>query len=164
MTDLFDRFSEPAKVLIFFAVYIANDDRASCITPEHILHALIHKDPQVFANVAPNIPELLDKLKAELCSESPAPFSQEKLKTLPLSEPAKDIIRMADKQRARLGQKHIDLQHLVLAILACKGPFTVWFTSRTRHSKAQELLQKHGLTAAAVKARIKEGGVEATSK
>ena len=164
MADWFERFSEPAKVLIYWAIYIANSDSASYITPEHILHSLIHKDPQVFANVAPNIPELLDKLKAEFCDGTPAPFSREKLKTLPLSKSAQEIIRMADKQRAQLGHAHVATHHVLLAILACKGPLSWWFTSRTSHSKAQELLLKHGLTASAMKARMTEGKVESTPK
>jgi ATP-dependent Clp protease ATP-binding subunit ClpA len=151
--DMFDRFGEPARVVIFYALYIARG--AKYITPEHILHAVIHKDPELFGQVAPEVPGLLENLKKEFCVEDQALPSSEKVKPLPLSRPAKDIILMADEQRLRLGHPKVEAQHLVLGILLCKRPFTPWFTRRTSHSKAQEVLVKHGLTASSLEARIR---------
>src|SRR5262249_35425791 len=153
--DLFDRFSDRAKRAVFWALYTAIEDKADHVTPEHMLHALIHTDPELFGVVAPHTPDLLDNLKKEYCDGFVNPFDRSKLKPLPFSSSGVDIIRMARKQQRRLGHRQIEVGHIFLAILSCKGPFSLWFTSRTSHSKAQELLKKRGLTATGVEARIK---------
>ena len=155
--NLFDRFSDRAKTAVFWALYTAIENSADRITPEHMLHALIHTDPDLFHSVAPHIPDLLDNLKKEYCDGVVNPFDRSKLKQLPLSSSSVDIVRAADKYRARFGHQHVEVGHLLLAIAARKGPFTVWFTRRVSHSKAQESLLKLGVTPSGLEARIRGG-------
>jgi ATP-dependent Clp protease ATP-binding subunit ClpA len=155
--NLFDRFSDRAKRAVFCALYTAIDDGADHITPEHILHALIHTDPDLFHLVAPHIPDLLDNLKKEYCDGVVNPFDRNKLKPLPFSLSSLDILRAANKYRAHFGHQHVEVGHLLLAIAARKGPFTVWFTRRVSHSQAQESLLKLGVTPFGLEARVREG-------
>jgi ATP-dependent Clp protease ATP-binding subunit ClpA len=155
----FENYSWRAKVIVFFALHNARAEGSGYIDPEHILHALVHEDPELFQLVAPETPDLAKQLEKEVCPEKTLPTEERATKELPLSEASKEIVHEAAAIRSRFGHQQVTTQHLLLAILASKGPLKLLFRGRAAHSKAQELLLQHGITAESVEAKTKGGQI-----
>lgn len=80
---------------------------------------------------------------------------------LRLSESAKEIIRVAAREREKLGHRAVGTQHLLLAILICpENPKSKSLFRRTKPleiSVARHTLEKHGVLAETVEAATRAG-------
>src|SRR5262249_27742566 len=154
----FDNFSPRARRTIYFAFVEAARDRAKEIGAEHVLRGLLREDPQLFSVVAPEIPDLVNKLQTEYGDKSAAPLPQSLTDYVPLSAEGKDVVARSHAEYKRLGHRQVATQHLLLPILTCKVQ-RPWYSRRKpqAHSRAQEVLIRHGLSATAVEARTEEG-------
>jgi ATP-dependent Clp protease ATP-binding subunit ClpC len=113
---MFERYTEKARRVIFFARYEASEFGSPYIRPEFLLLGILREDKYVvtrwlgegdwlavfrsevekYVNKGPKVPTTVD---------------------LPLADEAKHILAYASEEAERLGHQHIGTQHLFLGIL-----------------------------------------------
>lgn len=127
---MFERYTEKARRVIFFARYEASQHGSYVVGPEHLLLGALREHRGLMA--AWLDPAQLDKdLRAAM---QPA---AEKLSTsvdLPLSHPARRILAYAAEEAERLEHKIIDTQHLIAGMLL------------EQNTVAAQTLLQHGVT------------------
>jgi len=112
---MFERYTEKARRVIFFARHEASQYGTPEINSEHILLALLREDAGLMHRSFPNLqPEhIRRKIEAWLPRRDPIPTNRD----LPLSPDGKAVLKYADNESERLAHKHIGTEHLLLAIL-----------------------------------------------
>lgn len=158
--NFFDSFSAKARRTVFRANAKALKDGAPEITAEHILHGLLGEDPQLFALVAPGRPNLVNEITQSLAADTNVSQAKKRNAALQLSDRAKEIIRVAAREKERLGHSAVGTQHLLLALLICPEPRSGFRKSKPQdHSVARQVLTNCGLLAESVEAATKDGVV-----
>jgi uncharacterized protein (TIGR02246 family) len=118
-TPMFERFTEKARRVIFFARYEASEYGSKCIDTEHLLLGLLREDVSLarkFLCEQAGIETIREEIESEITRGERISTSVE----IPLSEESKRILRNAGKEADRLGHKHIGTEHLLLAIFSEK--------------------------------------------
>jgi hypothetical protein len=116
---MFERYTERARRVVFFARYEASMYGSSYIETEHFLLGLLREDP----NVAKLLPEMkpLDEIRQEIERHierhERIPTSVE----VPLTAQCKRILTFAAEEAERLGHRHVGTEHLLLGLLREKG-------------------------------------------
>jgi ClpA/ClpB-like protein len=111
---VFERFTEKARRVIFFARYHASEFGTPHIETEHLLLGLFREDEALARRAAPASPE---QLRQRIGAVSPA---RERISTsvdLPLSQDARRVLALAAEESSALGHEVIDTGHLVLGLL-----------------------------------------------
>jgi ATP-dependent Clp protease ATP-binding subunit ClpC len=135
---MFERYTEKARRIIFFARYEAAQVGASYIEPEHLLLGLLRESREL---ITP--PVDLDNLVDELRAAMPAPGKKVSTSVdLPLSHGAKRVLAYSAEEAERLSHQQIAPEHLLLALMGESG------------TPAAEILRKHDFTAARVRVKI----------
>ena len=129
---MFDRYTEKARRVIFFARYEASQFGSPYIETEHLLLGLLREDRALTKRFLPAAcsPELIRK-KIEAVTSV-----REKVSTsvdLPLSGECKRVLGYMAEESENLSHKHIGTEHLLLGLLREEGSF------------AAELLRECGL-------------------
>ncbi len=130
---MFERYTEKARRVIFFARYEASQFGASQIEAEHILLGLIREDKNLTARFFHRSHANVELIRKEIESRTVMRdriFSQI---DLPLSGEAKRVLAFAAEESERLGVRHIGTEHLLLGLL------------REENSVAAEILYDRGL-------------------
>ncbi len=159
--SLFDSFSQRSRRVVFWANSRALHEGAAEITAEHILCGLLQEDPKLFTLLAPENPQLASQIEGSLIAKGEVSKPRAQTDVLRLSESAKEIIRVAAREKEKLGHRTVGTQHLLLAILIC--PEKPKSKSRFRRTKpleislARHVLKKHGVLAETVEAATKAG-------
>jgi ATP-dependent Clp protease ATP-binding subunit ClpA len=112
---MFERYTERARRVIFFARYEASQVGSMSIESDHLLLALIREDKNLTAHFLRNAP--LQDIRKEIEARS---VIREKIPTsidLPLSAESRDILAYANEESERLGHTWIGTEHLLLGIL-----------------------------------------------
>jgi ATP-dependent Clp protease ATP-binding subunit ClpC len=117
--SLFQSFSQRARRVIFWANSRALQEGAHEIAAEHILYGVLQEDPQLFALLAPNNPQLARQIEGSLISNGEVSKPPVRTDVLRMSELAKEIIRVAAREKGRFGHRAVGTQHLLLAVLIC---------------------------------------------
>jgi hypothetical protein len=141
---MFERYTERARRVIFFARYEASQFGSHAIETEHLLLGLIREDKNLTNRFlqAPSI----KSLRAEIESRTTI---REKVSTsidLPLSNECKRILAYSAEEAERLNHRHIGTEHLLLGIL------------REQNSVAAQLLTERGLRVEAVREELARKG------
>jgi len=113
---MFERYTEKARRVIFFARYEASQFGSPYIETEHLLLGMIREDTAIAKRLSPP-PLSLDFIRKRIEKLAPP---QEKVSTsvdLPLSEGCKRVLTVAAKEAERLGDKHIGTNHLLLGLM-----------------------------------------------
>jgi ATP-dependent Clp protease ATP-binding subunit ClpC len=114
---MFERYTETARRVIFFARYEASQLGEALIEPHHLLLGVMREDKQVVTRLCksklPPTDYLRDRIKAMIGSEERYPTAVD----LPLSTPAKRALAYAAEESERLSQRHIGTEHLLLGLL-----------------------------------------------
>ena len=138
---MFERYTEKARRIIFFARHEASQWGASYIDTSHMLLAMLREDKALFekllgsAQPFDNAAELLGlKLSGEKVSTSV---------DLPLDAQMKRVLKLAADESTAMRHEHITPGHLLIGLL--KEP-----------SPASQLLEEKGLNLAKVTVTIKE--------
>jgi ATP-dependent Clp protease ATP-binding subunit ClpA len=140
---MFERYTEKARRVIFFARYEASQFGSEAIEAEHILLGLMRIDgglaTRFFRNPEANIEETIrEKLKANA-------GLRERVSTtidIPLSVAAKRALAFAAEESELPGNHHIGTEHLLLGLLREEG------------SLAANILAELGLRLADVRRRL----------
>ena len=112
---MFERYTEKARRVIFFARYEASQYGSTYIESEHLLLGLIREGSQfVIRFIAP--PEGFESIRAQIDKLTlPGPKTSTSV-DLPLSNECKRILAYAAEEAERLAHKHVAAEHLLLAI------------------------------------------------
>ncbi|HJT70073.1 MAG TPA: Clp protease N-terminal domain-containing protein [Terriglobales bacterium] len=112
---MFERYTEGARRVVFFARYEASLFGSPQIETEHLLLGLLREEKSLVREVMPSID--YDSAKRALSGEG---FDKPKIPTsvdLPLSEQSKAALAFAMGEADRLGAKYICPEHLLLGLL-----------------------------------------------
>src|SRR5215813_3102514 len=129
---MFERYTERARRVIFFARYEASQFGSTTIDTEHFLLGMLREDPNVIKrHTANQVTEkaIADDLVSRLTVREKVSVSLD----LPLSTACKRVLAYAAEEAERLNHRHIGPEHLLLGIL------------REEKCVAAEVLQQFGL-------------------
>ena len=117
---MFEKYTDKARKVIFFARYEASQYGSSHIEVPHLLLGLIRENFQTIRRVANIDPGTLHRALEPLC-----PTSQDRQSIhvdLPLSHSCKRALTFAAEEAERLAHAHIGTEHLLLGVLREDGP------------------------------------------
>ncbi|HEY7210861.1 MAG TPA: Clp protease N-terminal domain-containing protein [Bryobacteraceae bacterium] len=144
---MFERYTEQARRVIFFARYEASSFGSSYIEVEHLLLGLMREDKALFGDLESHLLlELGDSIRNQQ-------EQREKISTsvdLPLSHPAKRVLAYSAEEAERLAHKQIGTAHLLLGILR-------------EESRARTTLEQYGLNSARVREQMARARADPTA-
>jgi ATP-dependent Clp protease ATP-binding subunit ClpC len=147
---MFERYTEKARRVIFFARYEASQFGAHAIEPEHLLLGLMREDKTLTGRFFPRAQLSIESIRKEIEGRT---LLREKISTsveLPLAPETKRVLAFAHEESDRLQHRHIGTEHLLLGLL------------REERSMAAEILYERGLRLNAVRDEIaRQSGHEA---
>ena len=129
---MFERYTEKARRVIFFARYEASQFGSPYIETEHLLLGLLRED-KALANRFLRSHAAVESIRKQIEGHT-AP--REKVSTsvdLPLSHECKRVLAYGAEEAERLNHKHIGTEHLLLGLL------------REEKCFAAEILHERGL-------------------
>jgi ATP-dependent Clp protease ATP-binding subunit ClpC len=113
---MFERYTEKARRVIFFARYEALQYGSRFIAPEHILLGLMREDKSIPARFFPrqcSIDTIRREVESRIVPRERMPQSTE----IRLSPETKRVLAYANEESQRLHSKVINTEHLLLGIL-----------------------------------------------
>jgi Clp amino terminal domain, pathogenicity island component len=125
---MFERFTESARRVIFFARYEGSQFGSAYIDTEHLLLGLLREEPALTKRLIPKLDResVREQLEARGSAREPTTTSVD----LRLSNASKRVLAYAAEEAERLSDKHIGSEHLLLGLV------------RVEKSIAAEILQK----------------------
>jgi ATP-dependent Clp protease ATP-binding subunit ClpC len=147
---MFERYTEKARRVIFFARYEASQFGSPYIETEHLLLGLLREDKALanrFLRSQANIESIRKQIEAQTTAREKVPTSVD----LPLSTECKRVLAYAAEEAERLGHKHIGTEHLLLGLL------------REEKCFASEILHERGLRLNQVRDEIARATSEKTA-
>jgi ATP-dependent Clp protease ATP-binding subunit ClpC len=130
---MFERYTEKARRVIFFARYEASQFGATQIEAEHILLGLVREDKSLNHRFFHRTHISFESVRREIESRSVRRERHLTQPELPLSIAAKHVLAFSAEESERLGHRHIGTEHLLLGLL------------REENSAAAEILYERGL-------------------
>src|SRR5579863_5752149 len=130
---MFERYTEKARRVIFFARYEASQYGSPCIETEHLLLGLCREDHLIrrLLGDAGVDSEIRKQIEARIIRRERFATSVE----VPLSANARKVLDLAVEEADRLSQRHIGTEHMLLGLL------------RTEDSLGSEIARGSGLKA-----------------
>ena len=113
---VFERYTEKARRVIFFARYEASQYGSPYIETEHLLLGLLREDKALanrFLRTHGSIESIRKEIEARITVRERISTSVE----VPLSQECKRILNFASEEAERLGHKHVGTEHLLLGVL-----------------------------------------------
>src|SRR6516225_7477787 len=113
---MFERYTERARRVIFFARFEASQFGSMTIESEHLLLGLLREDSNMSRHLLPQpVPtkEIKKLAEARLARREKVSTSID----LPLSAECQHILQYAAKEAEGLDHRHIGTEHLLLGIL-----------------------------------------------
>jgi len=113
---MFERYTEKARRVIFYARYEASEFGSPAIDTEHLLLALLREDKvhlHLFLPLLASTEPIRAQIEARTPKNEVIPTSVD----LPLSDECKRVLAYAAEGANRLGHKHIGPEHLFLGLL-----------------------------------------------
>jgi len=138
---MFERFTEKARRVVFFARYEASQYGSPYIETEHLLLGFLRED-RALAKWFPGGNSTETGIRAEIEGQI---TQRERISTsveVPLTEECKKALNLAAEESERLAQRHIGTEHLLLGVLRVEG------------SLAAKLLRKRGLKPEAIREQL----------
>jgi ATP-dependent Clp protease ATP-binding subunit ClpC len=129
---MFERYTEKARRVIFFARYEATQFGSPYIETEHLLLGLLREDKALtnrFLRSHASIESIRKQIEGRTAIREKVSTSVD----LPLSQECKRVLTNAAEEAERLSHKHIGTEHLLLGLL------------REEKSFAAEILHERGL-------------------
>jgi ATP-dependent Clp protease ATP-binding subunit ClpC len=113
---MFERYTEKARRVIFFARYEASQFGGQFIETEHLLLGLLREDRSL-ANrfLSSNAP--IESIRQQIQERTKAGERVSTSVDLPLSEESKRVLAHAAEEAERLSHQHIGTEHLLLGLL-----------------------------------------------
>src|SRR5881296_3262441 len=150
---MFERYTEKARRVIFFARYEASQFGAPAIEPEHLLLGLMREDKTLTGRFFPRAQITIESIRREIEGRT---LLRERIPTsveLPLAPETKRVLHYSHEESDRLQHRHIGTEHLLLGLL------------REERSMAAEILYERGLRLNAVRDEIaRQSGVDSRNR
>src|SRR5438874_4930582 len=147
---MFERYTEKARRVIFFARYEASQFGAPAIEPEHLLLGLMREEKTLTGLFFPRAQITIESMRREIEGRT---LLRERIPTsveLPLAPETKRVLHYSHEESDRLQHRHIGTEHLLLGLL------------REERSMAAQILFERGLRLAAVRDEIaRQSGADA---
>jgi ATP-dependent Clp protease ATP-binding subunit ClpC len=128
---MFERYTEKARRVIFFARYEASQFGSPYIESEHILLGLLREEPAITQRFVAG--RSSDEVRLKIEQESSPRGKIATSVDLPLSNECKRILAYAAEEAERLHHRHIGSEHLLLGIL------------REKHCLAAQIFTEFGV-------------------
>ncbi len=141
---MFERYTEDARRVIFFARYETQHYGSPYIEPEHLLLGLL-RDSRSHANRLFGLKKQADRFRQQIKQQYPSPSTHSIKDDVALSTPAKYVLYYATQEADQLGSEPLDTEHLVLGLL------------REEKSLAAKLLAETGVELESARKRIGSG-------
>jgi ATP-dependent Clp protease ATP-binding subunit ClpC len=139
---MFEKYTEKARRVIFFARYEVSEFGSKSIEPEHLLLGLLREDEPLVTRFLPaNISS--EMIREQVESHMPRGERIATSVEIPLSPTAKDVLKYAHEESENLKHRHIGTEHLLLGLLQRKG------------SATEQVLRESGLALAEIRQQIK---------
>jgi len=139
---MFERYTEKARRVVFFARYEASHFGSPTIETEHLLLGWFREEKALAYRLLPglNYQSTLQHVEAQVKKQASIPTHVD----LPLSDECKRVLRAAAEEADRLNHRHIGTEHLLLGLL------------HEEKSLAAQFLQAHGAALEALRQKIQE--------
>jgi uncharacterized protein YbbC (DUF1343 family) len=144
---MFERYTEKARRVIFFARYEASQAGTPMIEPAHLLLGLIREDPALLSRCFPYGSKTGKAIREAIQARTTPP--KEKISTsleLPLAPETKRVLAYAHEESDSLKHRHIGTEHLLLALL------------RAKETLAFKVLLELGLKLEALRQQVADNG------
>ena len=127
---MFERYTEHARRVVFFARYEASQFGIPTIETEHLLLGMLRESHALLTRLIPKIDNeaIRKQVESHLIPGAYIATSVD----LPLSEESKRVLKLAMEEADACGDRHIGVEHLLLGLL------------REGKSFASELLRTQG--------------------
>jgi antitoxin component of RelBE/YafQ-DinJ toxin-antitoxin module len=111
---MFERYTEKARRVIFFARYEASAFGSPYIETEHLLLGLVREARKVLQQLGLPADTTVETLRLRIDKQQklPAPSVN-----IPLSNESKGVLAYAAEEAERLQQRHVGTEHLLLGLL-----------------------------------------------
>jgi hypothetical protein len=138
---MFERYTEKARRVIFFARYEASHYGSPTIETEHLLLGLLREDKRISLMLGEGAAQSVrSQIDARVPEHESIPTSVD----LPLSEAAKRILKYAVEEADGLNHRQIGCEHLLLGLL------------REKDCLAAQLLQAFGANLEQMRSKFKK--------
>jgi ATP-dependent Clp protease ATP-binding subunit ClpC len=130
---MFEKYTEKARRVIFFARYEASQFGSPTIEAEHLLLGLIREDKNLASRYFPKAQATIQKIRKEIEGRT---IVREKVSTsvdLPFSEESKRVLNSAAEESSNFSHRYIGTEHILLGLL------------REDKSIAAEILREYGI-------------------
>jgi ATP-dependent Clp protease ATP-binding subunit ClpC len=138
---MFERYTEKARRVIFFARYEASQFGSPTIETEHLLLGLLREDTTLIGRFL-DTDDSQESIFKQIGEHAPIGRRIGTNVDLPLSNESKRVLAYAAGEAKRLGHKHIGTEHLLLGLL------------REEKCFAAQILQERGLKLKQVRASL----------
>jgi ATP-dependent Clp protease ATP-binding subunit ClpC len=135
---MFERYTEKARRVIFFARYEASQFGGQYIETEHLLMGLLRED-KTLANQFLRSHSAIDSIRKQIEGVTPVRDKVSTSVDLPLSPASKRILAFGAEESERLGHKYIGTGHLLAGVM------------REEKCFAAEMLTQRGISLDAVR-------------
>ena len=145
---MFEKYTEKARRVIFFARYEASQFGSPYIETEHLLLGLIREDKNLTTRFFPKANATIQDIRKEIEGRT---LIREKVSTsveLPFSEESKRVLNSAAEESERYSHKHIGTEHILLGLLS------------EERSIAAEILREHGLRPGMIREELSRGSTD----
>jgi len=144
---MFERYTEKARRVIFFARYEASQYGSPYIETEHLLLGLLREDKGLLRLLPAGAHE---SIRNQVDASAPTRKGFNTSVDLPLSNESKRVLAYAAEEAERLAHHHIGTEHLLLALF------------REKRFLAAELLRQRGLVLEKLRVEIAKQPVPPT--
>jgi hypothetical protein len=113
---MFERYTERARRVIFFARYEASVYGSPTIETEHLLLGILREDYKIAKHLLPRLrpkSEIQAKIESKITRRERISTSVE----MPLSNESKQALRLAGEEATTIGHRHVGTEHLLLGLL-----------------------------------------------
>lgn len=138
---MFERYTEKARRVIFFARYEASQYGSPYIETEHLLLGLLREDRSLakrFLGESSVEPGIRTEIEGQITQRERISTAVE----VPLTEECRKVLNLAGEEADRLGHRHIGTEHVLVALIRVEG------------SLAAKLLRKRGLKPEAIREQL----------
>jgi ATP-dependent Clp protease ATP-binding subunit ClpC len=114
---MFERYTESARRVLFFARYEVSQLGATSIESEHVLLGLVRENKGIVARILALSQVSPDAIRRQIVNRS---AFREKIATsveIPFSAETKRVLQFTAEEADRLGHSYIGTEHLLLALL-----------------------------------------------
>ena len=114
---MFERYTEKARRVIFFARYEASAFGSPYIESEHLLLGFLRESKALSAKLFSGLSFTVDDIRKEIEKHTTVGGKIPTSVDLPLSDECRRILHYASEEADRLGHKHIGTEHLLAGML-----------------------------------------------